>query len=70
VSLPAPLEAAAVQLAAKVGESALEALLNALLGHRDPVSAVEKATVLAASKQAYRRPDLDGGRGGVPGSGV
>jgi hypothetical protein len=67
VSLPAPLEHAAVQLAEKVGESALEALINALLGHRDPVDAVEKATVLAASKQAYRRPDLGNGR--VPGSG-
>jgi hypothetical protein len=58
VKLPEPLEDVAVRLAEKVGESALEALLSALLGHRDPVSAVEKATVLAASKQAYRRPDL------------
>jgi hypothetical protein len=69
VKLPEPLERAAVELATKVGESALEALINALLGHRDPVSAVEKATVMAASKQTYRRPDLDGD-GKVPGSGV
>jgi hypothetical protein len=68
VNLPEPLETAAVQLAAKVGETALEALINALLGHRDPVSAVERATVVALSKQAYRRPDL--GVGKVPGSGV
>lgn len=58
MSLPKPLEKVAVRLAEKVGESALEALLNALLGSREPVSAVEKATVLALSKQAYRRPDL------------
>lgn len=56
--LPPPVENVAVQLVEKVGEAALQALLDALLGHRDPVSAVEKATVLAASKQAYRRPDL------------
>lgn len=58
MKLPAPLEAAAVVLAEKVGESALEALINALLGARDPVSAIEKATVLTLSKQTYRRPDL------------
>lgn len=58
MSLPEPLERAAVELATKVGETALEALISALLGHRDPVSAVEKATVQALSKQAYRRPDL------------
>lgn len=61
MSLPKPLEDAALKLAEKVGESALEALINALLGHREPVSAVEKATVLALSKQAYRRPDLGSG---------
>lgn len=60
MTLPKPLENAAIQLAQKVTESALEALINALLGARDPVSAVEKATVLALSKQAYRRPDLRG----------
>jgi hypothetical protein len=58
VSLPKPIENVAIKLAEKVTEAALEALLNALLGSRDPVSAVEKATVLAMSKQAYRRPDL------------
>ncbi len=58
MALPNPLEKVAVRLAEKVGEAALEALLNALLGSREPVSAVEKATVLALSKQAYRRPDL------------
>lgn len=58
MSLPKPLETIALKLAEKVTESALEALLNALLGSRDPVSAVEKATVLALSKQSYRRPDL------------
>jgi hypothetical protein len=68
VKLPEPLELATVELAKRVGESALEALINALLSHRDPASAVEKATVMAASKQAYRRPDLGGGK--VPGSGV
>ena len=61
MSLPAPLQAAVVVLAEKVGLPALEALFNALLKHRDPVSAVEKATILAASKQAYRRPDLKKG---------
>jgi hypothetical protein len=60
MKLPKPVETVAIQLAEKVGEAALEALLSALLGHRDPVSAVEKATVLAASKQTYRRPDLKG----------
>jgi hypothetical protein len=67
VKLPEPLERTVVELAAQVGETALEALINALLGHRDPVSAVEKATVQALSKQAYRRPDLAGHK--VPGTG-
>jgi len=61
MKLPAPVEQVAIRLAEKVGESALEALLAALLGSRDPVSAVEKATVLAVSKQSYRRPDLKKG---------
>jgi hypothetical protein len=67
VKLPEPLERTVVELATKVGEAAVKALLDALIGHRDPVSAVEKATVVAASKQAYRRPDLEDK---VPGSGV
>ena len=61
MSLPKPLETVALKLAEKAGEAALEALLNALLGARDPVTAVEKATILALSKQSYRRPDLKKG---------
>jgi hypothetical protein len=58
MSLPKPIEKVALSLLEKTSEAAVSALLNALLGARDPVSAVEKATVAALSKQAYRRPDL------------
>jgi len=61
MKLPAPLKAAALELVEKVGESRLEALFAALLGSRDPVSAIEKATILTLSKAAYRRPDLKKG---------
>jgi hypothetical protein len=59
MSLPEPLAKVTERLAEKVSEPVLESLLKALLGARNPVLEVERATILALSHQAYRRPDLD-----------
>ena len=51
------LATAVEELVVKVGEDALEALIRALTGHRDPQKAVTQATISALARQAYHTDD-------------